>query len=358
MTRTGARIRIVAMFLSSKMAKAVIMAVATLGLVLPVTVVVVRAAEETRKLEPTDPERPQSKGYAGWSDALAAATWGDWAKIPPAAPRMLPGGPRDTRNGQEQVAIIGRLFLNRRDRGSLAAGERYEEFVRFEPAVSSGPRGAGERVIIGEDLKEEVLNSLRRKGDLPAVVRGTFRQTRVNSHDGLNSSTQTELAVAKCEWLDLQQAAEGVAQLVPEAAAREAYLKRLQPVEVGALRIFFDQRVVHPNLPGHFTSQILLSFRAFNGSAEPVELPTPVVRMRLGERWIEAGPTLGGLRSVAAGGWSDRDAAGGEFCIYKPESPAQAGEEVELEISFSAGGKKAVHREKVSVLGVAGRGGR
>jgi hypothetical protein len=58
---------------------------------------------------------------------------------------------------------------------------------------------------------------------------------------------------------------------------------------------------------------------------------------------------------VPAGGWSDRDASGAEFCIYKPESPASAGQEVEAEVVFSVGGKEAVHREKVNALGGAGQ---
>jgi len=289
------------------------------------------------------PSQPQT--FTNWKEALDAICLAEWG--PPTTPTtnaLLRGGPSAQRSSPNTVAVLGRAFIETRQLGK----KQYENILMFEPATPP-ERPETFQVKWGNPLEKQVLERLA-LGDSPVILSGTFHQTKGTSHDGVNHWMRTEFAVSGIEWLNRQQAEEA-AKLILNPAARQAFVQSVTPMEIAGIKLFLDFVSVHPNVRGAFESKILLKYRAFNSTADPIQLSPPTVRLVLAEAKVEAKKTSGNAMAIPAKGWADRDIANSEFVIYKPESSAAPGQKVDVEIVFTAaGGRTATRTVSVTTL--------
>jgi hypothetical protein len=240
------------------------------------------------------------------------------------------------------VRVLGRLLIARRDMGRLAK-PRYREWVQFEPAVADDRPRIRVGVTIDDQQLPKLLERLR-QGDTPAILTGRMQQTEVRSHDGINRSTQTALAVERSQTLDRDQAAEVAGRLL-EADDQQQFIARVTPVALGSLKIFSEQPVVHPELKNRYRSKVLVRYRVFNTGQSEVVLPAASVRLQLDGKWINCMAMSVQPTTIPAGGY-----APATFRVYEPATAATPGQAVKVESAFALAGERKQVTDAVKAL--------
>jgi hypothetical protein len=232
---------------------------------------------------------------------------------------------------------------------------------RFAPAA--GDRFDGVMTVRGatNKLTTTICDAAGKDGAVPALLTGNLTVTPARPGPGGPFTTGVyrgpfyRFTVREFEPVSTDEARALAKKLVPDEAARSAFLRRVVPIRLGTLRVFITQLSVHEDNPRDkaFSSGVVVGVSVVNGAGRPARLRPPAVSVE-----IDGEQRTGRLRRVP-GGYLDgpavvSKAGGGRRCAprwsYKLSEPVKGGQQATVTLSFHGpGGTKRTRTERVTV---------